>query len=175
MDEARRRQILRDLDDDLERRIAARTHRPEPEARPREPARTAAETKELHDHAWTNWANALIDAKLQGFASGETQLAIAKALADFAEDVGKVVARVRGEIAEAIAAAKAEVVDQMRGEMAAAIETARAEFSAAVRQEISAPLRELRREIESGAKPRALAAPAEPRPLLSVLPPMGEA
>jgi hypothetical protein len=172
MDEARRRQILRDLDDDLERRIAARTHRPEPEARPREPARTAAETKELHDHAW---ANALIDAKLQGFASGETQLAIAKALADFAEDVGKVVARVRGEIAEAIAAAKAEVVDQMRGEMAAAIETARAEFSAAVRQEISAPLRELRREIESGARPRALAAPAEPRPLLSVLPPMGEA
>jgi hypothetical protein len=175
MDEARRRQIMRDLDDDLERRIAARTHRPEPEARPGEPARTAAETKELHDHAWTNWANALIDAKLQGFASGETQLAIAKALADFAEDVGKVVARVRGEIAEAIAAAKAEVVDQMRGEMAAAIETARAEFSAAVRQEISAPLRELRREIESGAKPRALAAPAEPRPLLSVLPPMGEA
>jgi hypothetical protein len=163
MDEARRRQIMRDLDDDLERRIAARTYRPEPKAQPVEQARPAAETKELHDRAWTIWASSLVDSKLEEFARG----------------TGAALAKVRGEFKAAIDTAKTEVLEQVRIEMAAAIEAARNEFKTsigvAVRQEIAAPLRELRREIEDGATPRALGAPAEPRPLLALMPPIGEA
>jgi hypothetical protein len=177
MDAARRLEISREIDADLERRIAARTYRVEPEPRD---TRTAAESKELHDHAWTNWANALIDAKIRDYALFET-------LHEFAKGVGAALAKTNRQATEVIAATRDEAVELLRGEISTAIAAARDEFrtsleatkvemAIAIRQEISATLkrsvdrrmaaelRELRAELRA-ARPRESVEPAMPRPL----------
>src|ERR1051326_3224140 len=108
MTEERRRQISREIDEETDRRIAARTHRVEPEPRD---TRTAAERKALHDSAWNNW----VDAKLRYFVHWDNMQEFAQGvglrlatlrtdtLDEMAEAVGKVVAQVRDEAADAIA------------------------------------------------------------------------
>jgi hypothetical protein len=106
MTEADLARIRRELDDDLEKRLArAGHHRPEP----REPQQTEAQRKKLHDDAWTRW----VDDRIK------------KELAPVIEAVGihvrKKIDALRDEFAAAIPDGKAEIAEQLQDQVASVV------------------------------------------------------